>query len=69
LALMGVAIGSVLALPLAKALGALVFGMAIGDVAGFAAACGLLIGVALVAAILPARRAGHLDPIAALRVD
>ena len=69
LALSGVAIGSLLALPLAQALGALVFGVAIGDVAGFAAACGLLIAVALVAAVLPARRAGRLDPIAALRME
>ena len=69
LAAAGVAIGSLLALPLAQALGALVFGVAIGDVAGFAAACGLLIVVAIVAAVLPARRAGRLDPIAALRVE
>ena len=69
LAAAGVVIGSLLALPLAKVLGALVFGVAIGDLAGFAGACALLVGVALVAAVLPARRAGHLDPIAALRME
>lgn len=69
LALAGVAIGSLLALPLAQVLGALVFGVAIGDAAAFAGACALLVGVAVLAAALPARRAGRLDPISALRVD
>jgi putative ABC transport system permease protein len=69
LAAAGVAVGSLLALPLARALGALVFGVGIGDAAGFAAACGLLVVVALVASALPARRAGGLDPIAALRAE
>ena len=69
LAIGGVAAGSLLALPLASALGGLVFGVAAVDVGGFAAACALLIWVALVAAIQPAWRAGRLDPIAALRAD
>ncbi len=69
LALGGVVAGSVLSVPLGSVLGTLVFGVAIGDVGGFAAACALLIAVALVAAILPARRAGRLDPIAALRAE
>jgi len=69
LAIAGVTIGSLLALPLARVLGALVFGMAIGDLAGYLGACAMLVAVALLAAVLPARRAGRLDPIAALRVD
>ena len=69
LALIGTCIGAVLALPLAKVLGALVFGIDIADLAGFAASCALLIVVAVVAAVLPAWRATQLDPMAALRTE
>jgi predicted permease len=69
LALIGTAIGSVLALPVAHALDVLVFGVRIGDVAAFAATCALLIAVAVLAAVLPARRAARLDPMLALRLD
>jgi predicted permease len=69
LALIGTVIGVSLAVPVAKVLGALVFGIDVNDLAGCAGACGLLIAVALVAAVLPARRAIRLDPIAALRTD
>ena len=69
LAAIGVGIGTVLALPVARALGTLVFGVGIVDAAGFAGASALLIVVALAAAALPARRAARLDPIDALRVE
>ena len=69
LALTGVAVGAVLALPLASVLGALIFGVQIADLATFAGTCGLLIAVAMVAAFLPARRAARLDPIVALRTE
>ncbi len=69
LALTGVAIGSALALPLAPALGALVFGVQVSDVATFAATCTLLVAVAMGATLLPALRAARTDPIAALRTE
>ena len=69
LAFTGVAVGCVLALPVAQVLGALIFGIRIGDVATFAATCALLVGVALTAAVLPALRASRVDPIAALRAE
>jgi putative ABC transport system permease protein len=69
LALVGVAIGGTLALPMAYALGALLFGVQIADVAAFALICGGLVGVAIVASWLPARRATRLDPVLALRTE
>lgn len=69
LALAGVSIGSVLAFPLTRLLGALIFRVDVADLAAFAAACAVLVGVALAAAILPARRAARVDPIAALRAE
>jgi len=46
-----------------------VFGTAKFDGVSFAAVMILLSGVALLAAWLPARRAGKLDPVAAIRND
>ena len=69
LALIGTGVGVVLALPVAQILGALVFGIDVSDLAAFACACALLIAVAVAAAVLPARRALRLDPIAALRTE
>jgi len=69
LALTGVAIGCVFSLPVAQVLGTLIFGIRVGDVATFAATCALLVCVALTAALLPARRASRVDPIAALRAE
>lgn len=65
----GVAIGSILAYPLARVLGALIFGVQIADLATFAVTCLILVVVAMTSAFLPARRAANLDPIAALRVE
>jgi len=69
LAVKGIAIGTVLAYPLARALGALIFGVQIADLATFATTCVVLIGVAMAAALLPAIRAANLDPVTALRTE
>jgi ABC-type antimicrobial peptide transport system permease subunit len=66
---LGTTIGAALGLPLARALGALLFGVHVGDIAVFAAVCGMLNAIVLAAALLPARRAARLDPMAALRME
>jgi ABC-type antimicrobial peptide transport system permease subunit len=65
----GIAVGTILAYPLARALGALIFRVQIADLATFAAMCAMLIIVAMAAAVVPARRAANLDPLAALRTE
>ena len=69
LALAGVAIGGTLSLPMAYALGALLFGVQIADVAAFALICAGLVSIAVVASWFPARRAARLDPVFALRTE
>jgi predicted permease len=69
LSALGVAIGGILSLPMAYALGALLFGVQIADVAAFGVICLVLVLVGTIAAVLPERRAGRLDPLAALRAE
>ncbi len=67
--LIGVGIGVVAALLLTRVLESLLFGVARIDVLTFTAMSGLMLGVALLASYIPARRASSVDPMRSLRGD
>lgn len=69
LALLGVAIGIVVAIPSARLLRSQLFGVEPGDPMTFAAVTIGLVTVAMVAAFSPAWRATRVDPVVALRAD
>jgi putative ABC transport system permease protein len=69
LAFVGLAIGLLLSLGLARLLSSLLIGVSRFDVATFAVVSVLLTGVAFVACYLPARRATKVDPLIALRYE
>ena len=69
LAGLGVGIGLVMTLGVARLLESLLYGVPGTDVSALAGAAGLLVGAALVASWVPARRASRVDPAVALRMD
>jgi predicted permease len=69
LALVGVSIGVVVALGLARLMTSLLFGVTSHDPLTFAAVATLLILIALLACYIPARRAMKVDPMVALRYE
>jgi putative ABC transport system permease protein len=68
-AVIGLLVGVVLALGLSRILTKLLFGVGPRDPLSFAAVAAVLLGVAIVASYLPARRAARVDPASALRVE
>jgi putative ABC transport system permease protein len=69
LALLGIVIGAAASAAISRTLGSLLFGVAPHDVTMFALSVGALLLVALLASILPARRATAVDPMEALRSE
>ncbi|MCL4178176.1 MAG: ABC transporter permease [Verrucomicrobia bacterium] len=69
LVLIGVAVGLAAAGGLTGFLTSLLYGVRPIDPATFAAVSGLLLGVAVLASYLPARRAARVDPVVALRCE
>jgi putative ABC transport system permease protein len=65
----GVVIGVATALGLARVMASLLFGVKPHDPVTFTFVALLLIGVAAVASYIPARRAGKVDPVIALRCE
>jgi hypothetical protein len=65
LAVLGLAIGVPASLGASKLVASLLFGVKLGD--PWAAAVSILLGAALVAGYLPARKASRIDPITAVR--
>jgi len=68
-ALTGVAIGIVVAALIARSMSALVYGIGTHDPVSFVSVAGVLLGVAIVATLLPAIRATRVSPLEAIRMD
>lgn len=65
----GVLVGLGISTLLARSMNSLLFGIGAFDAPSFLITAALLVGVALAACYLPARRAMHVDPIIALRYE
>jgi ABC-type antimicrobial peptide transport system permease subunit len=68
-ALLGLAVGLPLAFLSSRVVGTYFEGVRAPDLAGIVLVASLQLGVAVLAAVLPARRAARLDPAVALRQD
>jgi putative ABC transport system permease protein len=66
---LGIALGIVGAAALTRVLATMLFGVSATDAATYVVACAVLAGAAMIASIVPARRALKVDAIAAIRGD
>jgi putative ABC transport system permease protein len=69
LAVVGVAVGLVASLGLTRLIAGLLFGITATDPATLVSISALLVAVAVVASLVPARRATRVDPMIALRAE
>jgi len=69
LAAIGLLIGVGGALALARTMSSLLFSVSASDPMSFLTACLILVSVALLASVIPARRASKVNPLVALRYD
>jgi predicted permease len=69
LGLAGIALGLALGFALARAMASLLYGVTPTDPVTYAAVAGLMLGIALVASLLPAWRASRVDPILSLKAE
>jgi ABC-type antimicrobial peptide transport system permease subunit len=68
-ALIGVAVGVVVAMGVTRFLTSLLFGLEALDPSTFGVMSGLMLAVALIASYVPARRASAVDPMQSLGAD
>jgi len=69
LACIGLSLGLVASWALGRTMQSLLYGVAFSDPTTFAGALAVLTLIAVLAGVLPARRAAHLDPLEALRTE